>query len=238
MLDLRVLPPETYEAFALKPLRIQGGGGVIGPVVERTPPEPMLRTERAAPVSLDAQGYTSTTTSDAKTAGGQRRTVFEEWGQENKMPQATARQVRGWTWDAMMAFLPWTDLLLESRHLKRDLRRIYLPNARGGSGRRSSTDAFVVVATDSELAEPVRKAKITEVLMALARRYAIYELGLRYGGRGLREDSSLPRRPSARRIGRCCGSLSSASRCARGSCPWIVSRRARAGRAETAGLTT
>jgi hypothetical protein len=164
-----LVPPALYEAFSL-PVLGWTTGGLAPAALPPTggPPPTAARPERAAPerpVSAPADGV-------SEDAGWSK--TLQDWVTGTRLGQQPARELRGWVAQALDAYLPTDVLLFKPREkLSDNLKQVYLPRAQGQAGLRPQ-DAWVVVAEDAVLDEPLGRAHLVRTLMAFARRYGIY----------------------------------------------------------------
>lgn len=137
-----------YAAFGLDPVDFG-----VSPTRPPPPTRPMIRESAA-----EAE---------------ERRWVdqLDAWGTGATMAQSDAAKLKGWVAEAMFAFLPTDVLLLRPRVKGRDLlSKVYLPRSPAQGGLLPGGE-FIAVAQESDLADPVRRSKVVQTLLAFVRRY-------------------------------------------------------------------
>lgn len=170
--DAAALPPEIFEAFDLSPLELEVPRVAQGS--EGSDSGSAFAAKGAS--TTEASATQASIEAAAKEASERRwRELLESWGSGSALEQADARELRGWIHEAIRWFLPADALLYRPRLKARELiKKVYLPNSRGQAGLTPEA-AFVVVANDDELADPLRSAALVRTLLAFARRYGVFE---------------------------------------------------------------
>lgn len=166
------LSDHVYTAFGLT---VPDFG--VAPVQPRVVARPSAGTSQATPTSRSTQQLAAQVPQESPEAAAlaEWRKELEAWSNGGVLEQRSANILRNHVLTAVHAYLP-SDALLHKRRSEaiKSPSMVFLPRSRG---QRDTTaeSAFITVATDDMLAEPVTAAKVVELLMAFVARYEVYK---------------------------------------------------------------
>jgi hypothetical protein len=171
------MAPEIYTGFGLQPIDFG-----LQPAVSSTSSDPVPEVRTAGATIRPSVLSNAPQLSAGEHPDVRRwRQLLEAWSDGAVLEQSDARLLRSWIAEAVYSSLPLDALLLRLRSKPLQLQKqVFLPRSRG-QGNVSPADAFVTVAHETDLGDPLHRARLVHTLLAFVRRYAVYQ-GWNYDG--------------------------------------------------------
>ncbi|MCB9759493.1 MAG: hypothetical protein H6739_06605 [Alphaproteobacteria bacterium] len=169
--EAAALPEAIYRGFELE---MPNWG--VAPVVReqhRTASDTLQRSNRRVDIEAPQEAK------DPREVKWQQ--VLEAWSQGTMLAEPWSRELRSAIAEGILDYLPWNPLLLRKPHDGMPpTRQVYLPNARGQTAI-SVDQACLVLATEDDFADDVRRARVIRDAMAIVRARTLHN-GWTYPG--------------------------------------------------------